>query len=985
MKTIRRLTALALLVGAAAPASAQAGREDPRFPASAIPGVLVFADTASARVEVRLRGRAELAGTPLRGRIVDAASGAEVWSGPLGALARAGSDARLSARITRLQRKPRLWSPGAPNLHHLVVSGGAVADTVRFGFRRFETKDGQLYLNGRRIFLRGNAINPPERNLPDSLSDDPRFARDYIRYLKSVNVNIIRLTRPSQPWFDVADEEGMMIFQGHYGTPFGGTSTSPPADTAAAIAWYTDNVLSPQVNHPSIVIYTISNEQSSPEISYLSRNHAAVTGFLTLLHDTLSRFDDTRLYIGNAGYGFGRAGEICDLHRYWGWYYNTALSFYTLRDPKLCWRSDRKQPITLTENTGNYTGPDGRFNLVSATKQPDSQLNWTGHAPDEEQGPRALAYQAWVAKQAIETTRRLRSVNPHLAGLSPFSIIFHDWWGIRGFADMRPKPIARQYAISYQPVLLSWELWTPQVYVGATLRPTAYVVNDSERGEDLRGLRLRYEVVRRADGTRVTGGERAIADVPYFASRPTPVAIPLPGALATGEYVLRGALVRGADTLSRNSTDLFIAGREYSDNGARLAAPARRLRLFDEGGKTAAALAKLALESSTVTAEGIATLDPARDALVIGAGAWGAPLSAQAAAIRQFVRRGGRVLLLAQDPATFDGSWLPAPIRMSAQPVDHPLLYPEGRPYRNGMAVNPERPDHPVLAGIDRDRLFLWSDWTGWTPARPEFPEIYPVVNGFTFADPDDLARANILASYDHGLQGIGMAEIFDGSGAIVVSGFGLVERAGLDPVADRMLKNLVRYTTSARPVEPHPLIDSPIRWGDYASERGVVPEIHSGFLVHTAPRVPETLRAAFPDVYRWSMDENGFQYAGPRGAWNTHPSVQYVAGAGRRPYGPYRFTLGGSAQLPPGSAREGVGKVWFRIPEGRTAMTTVVANPDTTAHEIEITVNGTSTRHRVAPGARAPIETPLAGSPTTIALRFRGDRRLIVLETSFR
>ena len=31
---------------------------------------------------------------------------------------------------------------------------------------------------------------------------------------------------------------------------------------------------------------------------------------------------------------------------------------------------------------------------------------------------------------------------------------------------------------------------------------------------------------------------------------------------------------------------------------------------------------------------------------------------------------------------------------------------------------------------IDRDRLFLWSDWTGWDDSKPGFPEVYPVTRG---------------------------------------------------------------------------------------------------------------------------------------------------------------------------------------------------------------------------------------------------------------
>ena len=54
-----------------------------------------------------------------------------------------------------------------------------------------------------------------------------------------------------------------------------------------------------------------------------------------------------------------------------------------------------------------------------------------------------------------------------------------------------------------------------------------------------------------------------------------------------------------------------------------------------------------------------------------------------------------------------------------------------------------------------------------------------------------------MLANYDHGLEGIALAELFDGAGSAMVSGFDVVNRSGMDPVADRMLANLVRYMAS--------------------------------------------------------------------------------------------------------------------------------------------------------------------------------------------
>lgn len=936
--------------------------------------VLAFADTNRVRITVEVPGGRS--GARVRGRIIDAATGAGMWAGDLGRTADSSGIAVAGGTVEGIH--PKLWSPSSPNLYYLAVQvDRGPADTVRFGFRRFEAKDGRFYLNGQPIFLRGNAINPPERMIPDSVHESRRFAEDYIRGLKASGVNIIRLTRHSQTWFDVADELGMMFFQGHYGTPQGGTSNSPPdRPLGESLRWYRDTVLGPLVNHPSVAIYVLSNEQAADEISYMRRGAAEVNAFLTAVHDSLSRWDDSRPYIGNAGYGFGRAGEVCDIHRYWGWYYNSFLSFYELRNPRICWRTDTPQPITLTENTGNYTGPDGRYNLASGTKQPDSQLNWTGHAPDSEQSARSMEYQAFVAKQAIEITRRLRERNPYLSGLMPFSILFRNWYGIGGYADMAPKPIVAQYAVSYQPILLSWEMWTPQVYAGATLRPIAHVVNDAEDGRDLSNLAVHWSLVDANGAIRASGMER-VQDVAFYAAKSNPMSIPVPANLATGQYTLRGALTSGADTVSRNEVPVWVASREWT---GRVGQTERSVAVMDDArNRTSGALQRLGVQARAIASAD--ALDPARDLLVIGAGAWTPAMNAQAARIKAFVNAGGRVIVLEQDPAAFDASWLPVPVRLQTQPLDHPDNYPEGRPYRNGMSANPERPDHPALAGIDRDRLFLWSDPTGWDESRSGFPGVYPVTQGFVVTDRARMGQVSVLANYDHGLEGIALAELFEGRGAVIVSGFGVIDRVGVDPVADRLLANLVSYGARRTAAPAHPLIDSRIVWGDYASERGVLTGIYSGLLLNTVPVVPEGVKARYP----YQVDERGFHFAGARGGWNTHPSVQYV-GKGRRPFGPYGFTLGGSVQLPRGAAPAGEGTFWLRLPAGRTEMLTTVWNPGDAAYELEIVIDGASARHTVPAGQTVQLRTPVRATVGDAhGITFRGDRRLVVMETDFR
>lgn len=947
---------------------------------SAHPRVLAFGDTSGVRVEVTLPAH-PFAGRVLGAEIRHLRDSTLVWTGPIGTLASRPGDS--TARLGTYIAVPgvRRWSPQTPELYTLAVFDASddtpVRERVRFGFRTMSAGDGRFLLNGRPLFLRGNAINPPERNIPDSLEENRRFVEAYVRYLRGIGVNIIRLTRHSQVWFDVCDELGMMLFQGNYGTPEGGTPTSPPSrPLAETLSWYRHEVLEPLVNHPSVVVYVLANEQADREIPYLTRGAGEVGAFLAQLFDSLRVWDPSRAYIANAGYGFGRVGDVCDLHRYWGWYYNSFLSFYTLRDPGVCWRRGVPQPITLTENTGNYTGIDGRYNLVSATKQPDSQLHWTGHAPDREQAPRALAYQAWMAGQAIEITRRSRQRNPFLAGLSPFTILFHRWHGITRFEDMRPKPVAEQYRRSFAEVMLSWELWTPHAYPGATVHAVLHLVNDQDDGSDLPPALVRYALVHEGSGWRREGLAARFPALAYYGTTRAPVAIAIPAGAPLGVYSLTASWRDGARERAAALTRIIV------DTAPRVGALTRRVRLYDPARTSGAALTRLGVPYTPVSsARG---LDPRRHLVVVGAEAGDPPLSRDRALLRRFVDDGGRVVVLHQRADRFAGRWLPVPIRLQRSELDHALVFPGGRPARQGMAVNPERADHPTLAGIDRDRLFLWNDFTRWTDSLPGFPQVYPVTHGFVLSDPSTLGRAAVIANYDHGLEGVALAELFGERGSVLVTGFDLVHRAGEDPVADRLLGNLLRYMGSAAPHEAAPLVTERITWGDYASERGLLTGIYSGLLVHTVPVVPPELAARYP----LRVSAEGFAFAGSAGGWNTRPAIQYVA-RGRRPFGPYTFTAGGTVQ-PASPEREGSGRVWLRVPASRRVMVTTVQNQGDVPLEIALSVNGTWSRQHVPPNGIDTVRVALPrpsrrGGATPLALIFRGDRRLVLLDTDFR
>ncbi len=122
-------------------------------------------------------------------------------------------------------------------------------------------------------------------------------------------------------------------------------------------------------------------------------------------------------------------------------------------------------------------------------------------------------------------------------------------------------------------------------------------------------------------------------------------------------------------------------------------------------------------------------------ALVIGEGAWDKALAAQKEQLRRFVQDGGRVLCLGPVGRAFECDWLPEEVAALTASANDTAYPPHTRPFREQMNVNPERPDHPVFRGLDRQRLALWSDYTGWDESKPGFPRVYPVTAGFKLVE----------------------------------------------------------------------------------------------------------------------------------------------------------------------------------------------------------------------------------------------------------
>jgi beta-galactosidase len=491
-------------------------------------------------------------------------------------------------------------------------------------------------------------------------------------------------------------------------------------------------------------------------------------------------------------------------------------------------------------------------------------------------------------------------------------------------------------------------------------------VNDRDAGTPLKDTHLRWRLTSKS-GHKVVGGELAVGDVPYYATATHTVSIPIPERLPTADYLLVGELIEGKRTLSRNETRIFIASRPSLKP---LATTRRELLLYDPKRITSAAF-----ERRQISFKLISQLKdiPSASVLIFGEGASDGSVSAGVSEIKQFMKSGGRVLCLRQEPEQFSGEWLPEPIQLFKESPNSPRYPPANRPFRANMAINPERPEHPVFTELPRERLFLWSDCSGWDESKPGFPCVYPVTSGFKLESAESLARTAVLADYDRGLEGIALCEMFIGKGSAILCAFDLISRLGQDPAADRLLNNLVAYASSDKGHELYPLVEKSIVWGDYRSEHGVVCGSMNGLLLNADWSAPKTNRKS----KRLTQAE---------GAWNTRPGDGFVP-SGRSPAGPYGYTTSSSLKDLNPESSVGSGRIWIRIPPGKRKMITVVRNPSDSVGQMTIKLNGkpTAPAETVPAGTRAQIETPLEKGTTELCIEFEGTKALVLVSTEFR
>ncbi len=216
--------------------------------------------------------------------------------------------------------EPKLWDIGQPNLYRAearLLRSGEVLDrlVVRFGMRSIETSDRHVLLNGRPIYLLG-ALD--QDMYAHSMADPvPReFLDEQFRRAREMGLNVLRchIKVPDPMYLDAADEAGILLWcELPNWTKFTSVSAARGQATLRAM-------VEEMFNHPSVVIWTIINEDWGTELRYEARDRQ----WLREMYDWLKEIDPTRLVVDNSACetpqtpNFHLKTDLADFHCYFG-------------------------------------------------------------------------------------------------------------------------------------------------------------------------------------------------------------------------------------------------------------------------------------------------------------------------------------------------------------------------------------------------------------------------------------------------------------------------------------------------------------------------------------------------------------------------------------------------------------------------------------------------------------------------------------------
>ena len=265
-------------------------------------------------------------------------------------------EGRVNATLKIAAKKLQLWNPENPKLYQVRLSLDASTFTDEIGFRTIETRDKQILLNGKPIFLKGISIHEEKPN-GGGRAHSVEDARTLLGWAKELGCNYVRLAHypHNENMVREAERMGLMVWSE---IPCYWTIAWTNPKTFENAKQQLSDMIARDHNRANVVIWSIANE---------TPHSAERDNFLGRLAKHARTLDDTRLismamevtgaanYVNRLNDNMNQYVDVVSFNQYIGWYRDVNDA------SKMKWEIPYNKPVIISEFGGGakygYHGP----------------------------------------------------------------------------------------------------------------------------------------------------------------------------------------------------------------------------------------------------------------------------------------------------------------------------------------------------------------------------------------------------------------------------------------------------------------------------------------------------------------------------------------------------------------------------------------------------------------------------------------------------
>lgn len=170
-------------------------------------------------------------------------------------------------------KTPLKWTAETPHLYSLIITlkdekrNDIETSSHRIGFRKVEIKDGQVLINGKKVYFKG--VNMHEFNTNTGQVVDSAVMLRNIQLFKELNINAVRTSHYPQPplWYKLCDEYGIYLVDEanleSHGLGYGPDNVANFPDWQEAHLDRVKRLIERDKNHASVIFWSLGNEASN--------------------------------------------------------------------------------------------------------------------------------------------------------------------------------------------------------------------------------------------------------------------------------------------------------------------------------------------------------------------------------------------------------------------------------------------------------------------------------------------------------------------------------------------------------------------------------------------------------------------------------------------------------------------------------------------------------------------------------------------------